>query len=196
MDLDTFRALFNRLQAGDEIAAQEFLDEFAPALRRHVRVLLAGSGIEAAHSTSDVLQSLYLNFHVRLRAGEYDFESPAQVHAMLEKMARHKVLDKIRHERADIRDRRRLKHGGDEALLGLADEEATPSHIVSARELLADVLRRLPADVRHIALRRGEGCSWPELARELNEQADALRIRLQRALNKILDQFGPEAFRP
>ena len=44
---------------------------------------------------------------------------------------------------------------------------------------------RLSADERRLADFRGQGRSWGEIADQLGENADALRFRLTRALDRV-----------
>jgi DNA-directed RNA polymerase specialized sigma24 family protein len=76
--------------------------------------------------------------------------------------------------------------------LGLVAREGSPSRIAGGRELLAAVRARLTEQERYLADQRAQGRSWESLAQELGSQADAVRMRLKRALDRIAQELGLE----
>ena len=65
----------------------------------------------------------------------YEWNHSKQLLRLLVTMARNKLLDRARQERAARRDQRRLEAGG-EALQQVVDRGDSPSQIVAGRELL------------------------------------------------------------
>jgi DNA-directed RNA polymerase specialized sigma24 family protein len=106
-------------------------------------------------------------------------------------MARHKLTDHARRLHAACRDQRR-EATGDEAFAGVAGGDATPSRILAGRELLRQVQDRLSAEERYLAEQRALGREWADLAAELGCNADALRVRLRRALARVTDELDPD----
>jgi RNA polymerase sigma-70 factor (ECF subfamily) len=139
--------------------------------------------------SSDVCQSIMGDFFVRAAMGQFDLETPAQLVSLLAKMAHNKLIGHARRQRAARRDVRRLEPGGN-GDISRAGNDATPSRIVAGRELLQLVRARLVDKDRYLADQRALGRSWQELAAELNEKPDALRIRLSRALDRVAADMG------
>src|SRR5262249_47493139 len=87
------------------------------------------------------------------------------------------------------RDRGRTKTGNlnQEQLV---DPGASPSREVDARDLLHEVHRRLSPDERRLMDLRNQGHEWAGIADQLGCTADAARIKLSRALNRVSGQLG------
>jgi len=54
------------------------------------------------------------------------------------------------------------------------------------------VRSRLSEEERKLADLRGQGLSWAEIAAQLGENADALRFRLNRALDRVAQDLRLE----
>jgi RNA polymerase sigma-70 factor (ECF subfamily) len=67
----------------------------------------------------------------------------------------------------------------------LVGAEPSPSRVVSGREMLAELRRRLTPEERRVADLRAEGCQWAEIAAVLGGTAQARRRQLARALDRI-----------
>jgi hypothetical protein len=77
-----------------------------------------------------------------------------------------------------------------EAAAEAVDPRAAPSSIVAAREMLHEVLRKLSEDERYLADQRALGREWDDIAKELQNRPDALRMKLNRALNRVAEELG------
>jgi hypothetical protein len=77
---------------------------------------------------------------------------------------------------------------------GFSDDEPTPSRIVSARELLAEVSRRLSEEERDLLEQRALGQEWIALAEQRGTTAGALRKKLSRALSRVVSEMGLQDF--
>ena len=108
-------------------------------------------------------------------------------------MARNKLSDQIRREHAARRDNRRTdaRDVNDRELAGAGP---TPSVFVANRDLLEQFRRRMSEDERVLADQRAQGKEWPEIAAELNAKPDALRKKLDRAVNRISRELGLDNF--
>ena len=62
--------------------------------------------------------------------------------------------------------------------------------VVDSRELLQQFRSRLSEAERWLADQRGLGRSWADIATEVGENADALRMRHSRALDRVARQLG------
>jgi len=187
-DETSFHDLIARVRAGDGEAAAELVRRYEPAIRRVVRLRLTDSRLRRAFDSMDVCQSVLGSFFVRAALGQYDLTHPDQLLKLLAQMARHKVTDQMRHERADRRDMARVV--GDAVAADVADGDASPSRQVAGQELLAEVRKRLSVEERELAEMRSQGREWDDIAKERGESAEALRKRLARALDRVAQELG------
>jgi RNA polymerase sigma-70 factor (ECF subfamily) len=190
MEAEDFRTLLRRVRAGDAEAAEELVRQYEPAIRRFVRLRLTDPRLRRFLDSMDVCQSVLANFFVRAAAGQFELDSPEQLLALLATMARHRVLDHARDNRAARRDNRRLEAGGDGALQGVADAAETPSQAVAARDLLGEVRRRLRPEERRLMELRAEGRPWAEIAASVGGSPEALRKTLERGVRRVSAELG------
>ena len=64
---------------------------------------------------------------------------------------------------------------------------------MAKRELLQEVRRRLTDEERHLADQRAQGRPWAEIASEVGDRPDALRMRLARGLDRVVRELGLQA---
>ncbi len=186
---NAFQDLIRRVRAGEEDAATELVHRYEPAIRRVVRLRLTDARLRRAFDSMDVCQSVLASFFVRAALGQYDLDSPDRLLKLLAQIARHKVTDRVRRERAERRDLARR----DEDSRALAREvagDASPSQQVAGRELLVEFRKRLSPEERDLADQRADGREWADIAAERGESPEALRKRLARALDRVAGQLG------
>jgi RNA polymerase sigma factor (sigma-70 family) len=190
-DDSNFEDFLSRVRAGDEQAAAELVRRYESAVRVEVRVRLADSRLRRVLDSMDLCQSVLASFFIRVAAGQYDLERPEQLVRLLVTIARNKVAYQARRQQAQRRNHRRdveADRPGHEP----AGAEPSPSRVVSGRELLAELRRRLtPAGLR-VADLRAEGRAWAEIAAALGGTAQARRRQLVRALDRVAAQVGLE----
>ena len=184
-----FQDLVRRVRDGDEEAAAELVKRYEPAVRRVVRVRLVDSRVRRVFDTMDICQSVLGGFFMRVAMGEYDLEQPQQLLALLAQMARNKVADKVRMERAGRRDNRRVE-AGDMQEREVAAPAPSPSQVVAGKELLSMVRGRLSEKERRLADLRSQGLPWAEIGEEFQEKPEALRKQLARALSRVEGELG------
>jgi RNA polymerase sigma-70 factor (ECF subfamily) len=187
----TFAIFLGRIRAGDEQAAAELVRRYESAVRIEVRMRLADSRLRRVFDTMDICQSVLASFFVRAAAGQYDLERPEQLVRLLVTIARNKVAHQARRRQAQRRDQRRevaVDRPGQEP----AGNDPSPSRIVSAREMLAELRRRLTPEELRLADLRAEGQAWAEIAAALGGTAQARRRQLARALDRVAAQVGLE----
>jgi RNA polymerase sigma-70 factor (ECF subfamily) len=190
-DDSTFTEFLLRIRAGDEQAAAELVRRYESAVRVEVRMRLADSRLRRVLDTMDVCQSVLASFFVRAATGQYDLERPEQLVRLLVAMARNKVANQARRQQAQRRDRRRdvaLDRPGREP----AGAEPSPSRVVSGRELLAELRRRLTPEELRVADLRAEGRPWAEIAAALGGTAQGRRKQLARALDRVAAEVDLE----
>jgi RNA polymerase sigma-70 factor (ECF subfamily) len=167
------------------------VERYEPAIRRAVRFRLSNAGLRRLLDSTDICQSVFGSFFVRLAAGQYHIERKEDLLNLLITMAQHKLVSQARHEQAECRDRRRTKADGRE-VARLAASTPSPSQEVTQCELLAEVERRLSAEERQLMAMRREGQSWEEIAVLVGDSPVVLRKRLSRALDRITRELGLE----
>lgn len=190
MSDEAFHVLMRRVRAGDAEAAAELVRQYEPEIKRIIRVRMTDARIRRTVDSMDVCQSVMANFFVRVAAGQFDLDDPAQLLRLLLRMTQNKVLDHVRRQHAERRDRRREEGGGDEALAQVPGHEATPSQVVAGRELLEEVRKRLTPEERYLAQERDRGREWADLAAELGKAAEALRKQLARGIDRAARELG------
>ncbi len=187
-DDTAFVTLIRRIREGDESASAELVRRYEQAIRVAVRVRLRDSGLRRLFDSMDICQSVLGNFFVRAASGQFDLERPEQLVGLLVTMARNRLTNRAMEEQAARRDHRRterLDSGGRETV----DSGPGPSSIVAGRELLQQVRARLSPEEQQLAEKRAGGMSWAEIAAEKDGNADALRMRLSRALDRVLREL-------
>lgn len=190
MDAPTdFAALIQRIRGGDQDAAAELVRQYEPEIRRTIRVRLRDNRLRRAFDSMDVCQSVLGNFFARVAVGQFDIDRPEQVLKLLVTMAHNKLNDQARRHQAKRRDARRQEAGDPELLAALPDPASSPSQVVAGRELLELVRRRLSEDERYLAEQRTLGRDWADIAAERGGTPDALRMKLQRAMDRVLEQL-------
>jgi RNA polymerase sigma-70 factor (ECF subfamily) len=183
---DSFAAFLNRVRAGDEQAAAELCQRFAPIIRREVRLRLTDPSVYRTLDEEDVCQSVLASFFCRASLGQYDLQDPAQLRRLLLRMAGNKLAHAARRLRTQKRGGGRLPDGVE----GVADHAASASRVAAGRELLEQVRQRLGEEERRVAELRALGHEWAEIARQLGGTPDGRRMQLTRALDRISGELG------
>ncbi len=165
---------------------------YEPTIRRFVRVRLTDPALRRQLDSVDICQSVMADFFTRAALGQFELESPDQLVKLLATMARNRVIHHSEKHHAARRDVRRVEHAELEGIVA-SDKMETPSQIIAGRELLETFRKRLSPEERELADRRARGDAWAEIVRELGGNADALRIRLGRAIDRVAGELGLES---
>jgi RNA polymerase sigma factor (sigma-70 family) len=184
----TFADFVARVRAGDEQAAAELVRQYEPLIRREVRMHLEDRRLCRTFDSMDVCQSVLASFFVRTAAGQYDLESPEQLVNLLVKMARNKAVSAARREHRQRRDGRRADDGSGQ--FAAVDDRPSPSEVLSGKELLNQVRQRLAPEEQQLVEMRGDGLAWADIADQLGGSAQARRMQLSRALERITRELG------
>lgn len=195
IDSEAFAALMSRVRMGDQDAAAELIRQYEPLVRREVRLRLQDPRLRSTLDTLDLCQSVMASFFIRANLGEYELNDTQQLTRLLVTMTKNKVASSARREYRQKRDRRRTD-GDDAGLLAVPGQQATPSKIVSDKELLERARGMLPADELQIADMRGMGFTWEQVASQLGGTAHACRVRFGRAVRRVLLNLGLAAGDP
>src|SRR5215470_19112005 len=106
-DQSLFAELLQRVRRGDPEAATQLVRQYESAIRVAVRTRLSDPKLRRQFDSMDVCQSVLASFFLRAAAGQYDLRDPAQLVALLTKMAHNKLAMRTRHEYRQRRDVRR-----------------------------------------------------------------------------------------
>lgn len=182
-EVSTFPNLLARVRASDAGAAEELVRRYESAIRVAVRIRLTDPHLRRQFDSLDICQSVLASFFARAAVGQYDLDSPAQLVALLVRMAQNKLIAQTRFHRAERRDVRRLI--GIEAGEGAAETAPGPHTIAASRDLLEAVRARLTPDELDVADRRAVGQEWAEIAKALGGTADQRRVQFKRAMDRV-----------
>jgi RNA polymerase sigma-70 factor (ECF subfamily) len=180
----SFADLLQGVRRGDPEAAAELVRKYESAIRVVVRTRLSDPALRRQFDSMDVCQSVLASFFLRAAAGQYDLRDPAQLVALLTKMAQNKLAMLARREyrlRRDVRRDVRL----DEMHHEPAGAHTEPIERTVGRELIDRAFELMDPEVREIAECRARGMEWSEIARQLGGTADARRKQFQRAVDQI-----------
>jgi RNA polymerase sigma factor (sigma-70 family) len=175
----SFRDLIRRVRARDETAAAELVRRYESVVRSFVRVRLRDPGLRRLFDSMDFCQAVLASFFARAALGQYELDAPDQLQKVLVVIARNKVAEEARKRRPDVRGAAPLEEA-DAVAPGPSDSQR-----LAARDLLAQVRRRLPEHARQLADLRAEGLLWPEIAARLGGKPQALRKVLHRAVERV-----------
>jgi RNA polymerase sigma-70 factor (ECF subfamily) len=186
--------LLGRVRGGDAAAAEELVRTYEPELRRAIRVRLTDARLRRLVDSIDICQSVLAGFFVRTAAGQYDIQTPEDLLKLLVTMARNRVIDWARRSRADRRDGRRdvSIEQDDGEQMQFASPQPGPVSVLVSRELLEQVRSRLAPEELKLMEQRAEGLDWNQIAAQTGDQANAVRMRLTRALDRVAEELGLE----
>lgn len=189
----TFAEFVARIRAGDEQAAVELVRQYEPLIRREVRLNILDERLNRVFDSMDVCQSVMASFFLRTAAGEYDLEQPAQLVGLLVRMARNKLASAVRREYQDQRDIRRTAETHPERLQGVLAAGTSPSCVLAGRELLDRFRQGLSDEELAIVELRRDGLAWADVAAKLGGTAQARRMQLSRAVERVGRELGIES---
>lgn len=184
-----FADFMRRIRAGDDAAAEEFVQRFEPLIRREVRLRISDRRLKRAFDSLDVSQSVLANFLVRAASGQFELNRPDQLVGLLVTMARNKLASRARLERRLVRDVRRLT-AEPGVLDRVPDRQPSPSEMASRKELLERARSALTEEEQQIVELRKRGLGWDEVAQELGGSGQARRMQLSRGVERLARQLG------
>ena len=187
LDQAAFDALINHIRGGDEQAAAELVRIYEPLIRREVRLQVRDRRLYRLFESRDVCQSVLGSFFARTALGEYDLETPAQLVKLLATMTRNKVATAAERQHRQRRDYRRTE--GADGLEHVVAPGPSPSEVISGKELLERFLAGFTEEERTIADLRKDGLGWNEITTIVGGTAQARRMQLSCAVERIARQI-------
>ena len=183
--IDSLDELLEKLNGGDEVAAQQVFITYEPYLRKVVRRLLPAE-LRAKFDSVDVFQSVCGDVLVAFRQGGMRFQTVAQLRAFLIKATRNRFIDRMRQHRTAAHLERPL-HDAEPAALPLSPQPR-PSESAAAAELWERLLLLCPPEHHQLLHLRRQGASASEIAKRVNIHEGSVRrilreLSLRLALN-------------
>jgi hypothetical protein len=176
--------LLARVRQGDEDAARLLVQRYESAIRVAVRTNLSDPRLRRQFDSLDVCQSVLASFFFHLTSGAYDLNVPAQLSALLAKMAQNKVRMRAREQFRQRRDVRRLSQINIENAK-IRGCQPGPEEPVDDQDLIDRALDMMRPEIRAIADRRMAGQLWPEIADAIGGTPDGRRKQFERAVLPI-----------
>jgi RNA polymerase sigma factor (sigma-70 family) len=183
----SFAELIQRLRAGDQEAVAELIRIYGDEIRTFIRQRLVFQRFRRTVDVSDIFQSVFAAFYVRVVTGQYDLDEPEQLTRLLVTMASNKIKNHARKAA-----NRKAAEVGPGFLDAVTSPEQKPSDIIAFKELLERVHGLLSNDERSLADQRASGMRWADIAAGLGEQPDTVRKRFERALDRVCRELGIE----
>jgi RNA polymerase sigma-70 factor (ECF subfamily) len=187
IEQNEFAQLLEALRRGNNEAATAIFAQYEAHVRRVIRFRLRDPQLRRHLDSIDISQSVFGDFFTRFALGEYNLDSPAQLLSLLAVIARNKTSHVVEHHHAARRDVRKAVELDTHAI---PRDQSTPSDRVARQELISRFRDHMTPEERYIADQRANGASWGQLAAELKTDADALRIRFSRAIDRVARELG------
>jgi RNA polymerase sigma factor (sigma-70 family) len=181
IDTHTTELLLQRIRNGEDAAREELLRRMLPPFERWAQGRLPNAA-RGAVDTADLVQVTLIRA-IR-RAEHFESGHPGAFFGYLRRI----MLNAIR-ETVEKEVGRGQLIAGDEIANALIDSGSLLEHTVGRDNLIAyeQALAQLPAEHQSLVMMRFEfGMSFVEIATELGESADGVRIKLNRALKKMI----------
>jgi RNA polymerase sigma-70 factor (ECF subfamily) len=151
-----------------------------------VRARLFDPEMRRQFDSLDICQSVLASFFVRVAAGQFELERPAQLVALLTKMAHNKIAWHVRYNLQQRRDIRRRQP----AMELQSSDQIDPARHVEIKELLERAWQTMDTELREIASRRLERQSWAQVAAAIGGTAGARRKQFERGMDEIAHRLG------
>jgi|GEM_PF-3046197 len=178
-----FQRMVDRLKERDALAFAEFCDWFEESLMRRVRSELYGRCLSWI-DPHDICQEVLLGFWQACPRLAFR-EAPA-VERYLCKMARSKILDAIRHERAGCQEATFIE-SLDAGFRDPICPDGTPDAKVSIREFEVRAGVQLSDLQREICYLRCQAMDWIEIAKQCGISVGAAQKQFRRACDCVMD---------
>lgn len=177
---DTFVELMERVRSGDESAARQLYERYAPYIERIIVRRLRGR-VVPGFDPEDFTQAAWASFFARPKLLER-FTQPRSLIAFVSRMASNKLIDQWR-RRKRIAQRPAVASIEQHKLqyTAVKDAEQTPSEIVASDDEVERCLARLPEVQREICRLLVCGFTQEEVAERVGVSVRTVR-RVVRAV--------------
>jgi RNA polymerase sigma-70 factor (ECF subfamily) len=173
-----FQKFLAAVRRGDREMATDLIRQYEPYIRRVIHMKLTDHRARYVVDSIDICQSVMADFFAQAEPDRFKFRTPEDLRRLLVTMALNKLRNWVRHERhvTGIPDN-----------WDFAAADPTPSRVAATQEEVNLIKNRLPeTEARLFERYRIQGQSWKEIARDEGGEPDALRMRLMRAVARVL----------
>ena len=181
---DAFAELVSRARGGDSQAVAELVRRYEPDVRLVARQRL-GPALRPYLDSMDLVQSVHRSLMRGLQDQRFDWTSPEQLIGLAVTMVRRKAA----HAWRKLRRQQRLHDGPDgelpQLLLGLSAAGSDPAQTVALEDAIERLCSNLDALDRQLLERSLLGYRTVEIAQELGQNPDVLRVRLSRLRQRL-----------
>ena len=184
-DSEPVSTMMQRLRDGDPKAADALFARYAQRLARAAEQHLARK-LAGRVDGEDVVQSVFLSFFRRFAAGQFHFDSSAQLWRLLLRITLRKARFQARYHLAAKRDAAAEVGDGDRALAESVAYDPGPDEAIALVDQLDALLRGLPELHAHVLEKRLQGFSVAEIA----EQQAVSRQTVYRVLDLLGERLN------
>jgi RNA polymerase sigma factor (sigma-70 family) len=183
---EDFAGLLQRARQGDEQALRALAEQYEKEVRIVARVQL-GPALRPYLDSVDLVQSVHKSLLMGIRQNRFDISSPDKLIALALTIVRRKVARQWRR----LRRQQRISYGAGEGstlpdlLASLSATEADPVRAAQLRDALQQLWENVNDTEKRVLELRLQGYSTVEAARQLNLDADVLRVRLSRLRQRL-----------
>jgi RNA polymerase sigma factor (sigma-70 family) len=180
-----FLDLVAAASSGSDSAARELIDLYGDAVSRAVRRRL-GTSLRTVFDSEDFTQAVWASFFTD-RARLAEFRHPDDMVAFLASVARNKVVDASRRQRAQKRaaDRNRSTDAPPAPPEAISARQATPSEIAVSREMLERIAAEFPPHYRQILEMRASGLTYAEVGEQLGMHEGSVRRIVHKIYRRV-----------
>ena len=170
--IDSLDALLEKLNGGDDVAAERAFVAYEPYLRKVVRRLLPAQ-LRPKFDSIDIVQSVYGDVLTAFRTGGMRFGSVAQLRAFLIRATRNRFIDRVRQHRTAVRLEQPLASTEPHRIpMSL---QPRPSESAAAEELWERLLSICPPEHHQLLHLRRRGATASEIAAKVNMHEGSVR---------------------
>jgi RNA polymerase sigma-70 factor, ECF subfamily len=176
-ETDEFADLINRARNGDQDAAKELYDKYAPhvllVIRRHLN-----KQVRSVLDSTDLLQSVWIDVFKGMK--QHGFQGPDEFLAYLTRLAQNTVGEAHR-KQLDAQKRTRTRHEGlSEQAANVADPSPSPLDLAASRDHVDFLARHHPEPrIRRILMMYLQGHTVGEIAKAVAVSERTIQRLLQ-----------------
>lgn len=166
--------------------------DYEPHVRRAIRIRMRNPALRKFLDSIDISQSVMSKFFGKLRAGEFQIDSPNELIGLLVRMAQNRVCDWVRHGQSAKMDYRREVSLSEATLVEVSQKRAGKHDAsrVETEELMREVRTRLTPLERRLLDQRADDLCWKSIAEMEGRSAEAMRTQLRRSLRRVATELG------
>lgn len=172
LNVNSLDSVLEKLNGGDDAAAEQVFRAYEPYLRKVVRRLLPAE-LRAKFDSIDVVQSVYGDVLAAFREGGMQFGTAAQLRAFLIKATRNRFIDRVRQHQTAARLEQPLHETGPDHLP--SSLQPRPSELAQAEDLWERLLALCPPEHHRLLQLRRQGATASEIAAQVGMHAGSVR---------------------